>query len=56
MSESERAVKEAVASSRIEGYEIDPESEKLCMMLAEGIISQEEYIAQVLQMSKAVIA
>ena len=55
MSENERAVKEAVASSRIEGYEIDMESEKLCMMLAEGIITQTEYISRVLQMSEAVI-
>lgn len=54
MSNCESAVKEAVASSRIEGYEIDSESIDLCLMLAEGRITQSEYIMRVLQMSEAV--
>ena len=50
------AVAEAVASARIEGYDIDEQTENLCIMLAEGMISMEEYIEQVLKMSEAVLA
>ena len=56
MSSNEIAVKEAVASSIIEGYEIDPETIDLCMLLAEGKITQAEYILRVLQMSEGVKA
>ena len=54
VSSNEIAVKEAVASSVIEGYEIDPETIDLCMLLAEGKITQAEYIMRVLQMSEGV--
>ena len=56
MSSNEIAVKEAVASSVIEGYEIDQETIDLCMLLAEGKITQAEYIMRVLQMSEGVKA
>ena len=45
------AVAEAVASARIEGYDIDEQTENLCIMLAEGMISMEEYIDQILGMA-----
>ena len=45
------AVAEAVASARIEGYDIDQQTENLCIMLAEGMISMEEYIDQILGMA-----
>ena len=54
--QARRAVSEAVASARIEGYMIDSESETLCMKLAEGSITQSEYIQQILEMSKAVFS
>ena len=54
--QNHRAVSEAVASARIEGYVIDSESETLCMKLAEGSITQLEYIQQILEMSKAVFS
>lgn len=50
------AVAEAVASARIEGYEIDADTEALCMKLAEGLITQAEYIHRVLELSKAVFS
>ena len=50
------AVSEAVASAKIEGYLIDPESEALCMKLADGSITQAEYIQQILELSKAVLS
>ena len=50
------AVAEAVASAKIEGYDIDSQTEELCMMLAEGLISLEEYIGRVLKMSEAISA
>ena len=50
------AVAEAVASAKIEGYEIDEETENLCVMLAEDRIFLEEYIGQVLKMSEAISA
>ena len=50
------AVSEAVASARIEGYVIDSESETLCMKLAEGSITQSEYIQRILELSKAILA
>lgn len=54
--QARRAVSEAVASARIEGYVIDSESETLCMELAEGSITQSEYIQQILEMSTAVFS
>ena len=45
------AVAEAVASARIEGYDIDQQTENLCIMLAEGMISMEEYVDQILGMA-----
>ena len=51
-----RAVSEAVASARIEGYVIDAESETLCLKLAEGKITHSEYFQQILEMSKAVFS
>lgn len=54
--QARRAVSEAVASARIEGYVIDSESETLCMKLAEGNITQSEYIQQILELSKAILA
>lgn len=50
------AVSEAVASARIEGYMIDPESEALCMKLVEGRFTQAEYIQQILVFSEALIS
>ncbi len=46
------AVTEAMASANIEGYEIDSQSENLCMMLSEGLITLDEYIGLVLKMSE----
>ena len=54
--QARRAVSEAVASARIEGYMIDSESETLCMKLAEGSITQSEYIQRILELSKAVFS
>ena len=48
------AVAEAIASARIEGYEIDSQTESLCVMLAEGLITLEDYIGQVLKMSESI--
>ena len=52
MSNIEYAVKEAVASSKIEGYEIDQESIRLCMLVAEGKLTRDEYIMKILEMSQ----
>lgn len=54
--QARRAVSEAMASARIEGYVIDSDSETLCMKLAEGSITQSEYIQRILEMSKAVFS
>ena len=55
--QARRAVSAAVVSARIEGYNvIDSESETLCMELAEGSITQSEYIQQILEMSTAVFS
>lgn len=48
------AVAEAIASARIEGYEIDSQTESLYVMLAEGLITLEDYIGQVLKMSESI--
>ena len=48
------AVAEAIASARIEGYEIDSQTESLCVMLAEGLITLGDYIGQVLKMSESI--
>lgn len=52
--QARRAVSEAVASARIEGYVIDSESKTLCMKLAEGSITQSEYIQRILELSTVV--
>lgn len=54
--QNRNAVSEAVASAKIEGYMIDPKSKALCMKLAEGSITQAEYIQQILELSKAVLS
>lgn len=50
------AVAEAVASAKIEGYEIDAETEALCTKLAEGVITQAEYVHRIMELSKAVFS